>query len=147
MNRKFFLNGQIVSRLMHLQEVSPTDLANSLNITPQAISQIIKRDFIKDTDAVKILAAFKLSFEEAEKMDSEGVFTKKNIPNNSIDSSENQQFKDFSAKIESLYDKLNEQYSIELNRLRNELAQKDLLIQAKNKIIVALVESMTKNNS
>ena len=146
MNRKFFLNGQIVARLMHLREVSQIELAKRLNRTQQAISQIKRRDIIKDADAVKILAAFGLSFEEVEKMDSKVVFTPKNVSNNSIDLFENQYFKDFSAKIESMYEKLNEQYSNDLNKLRDELAKKDLVIQAKNKIIVAFVESMAKNN-
>ena len=47
--------------------------------------------------------------------------------------------------MEAIIDQMNQQYSDELNRLRNELHEKELVIQAKNKIIVAFVDSMVKN--
>lgn len=146
MNRKFFLSGVIVTQLMQTHGISSLDLSQKLKKTRQAIYDLQKRKIIKDADAFKILAAFGLSFEEVKKMDSEGVFSIDDTAENLIDSFENPHFTHFLAKIENMYDELNEQYSKELNRLHQELIKKDLVIQAKNKIIVAFVESMSKNS-
>ena len=142
MNRKFFLNGRIVSKLMQMQEMSALGLSMKLGKTRQAISQIQKRENIKDSDANKILAAFGLSFEEVEKMDSEGYFNKNYVPYIPIDLPESQVFQDFSVKIEGIVTKLSEQYTADLNRLRAELVEKDAIILAKNKIIEAFTNSM-----
>lgn len=145
MNRKFFINGMMIKRLMSILDITPQVLAIRLGKTQQAISQIQRRDIIKESDANKILKALGKSIEEVEKMDSEGIFSENYISENLIYLSENQQFQDFSAKMESMINTLSEQYSIDLNRLRDELAEKDSIILAKNKLIFAFAESMAKN--
>jgi Mor family transcriptional regulator len=145
MNRKFYINGVIIKKLMDTKGINALELSKRLNKTRTAIYLILQREQIKEFDAIKIIEALGFSVNEVEEMDNKGLFSKNYIPNNLTHPPENEYFQDFSNKMEAIIDKMNQHYSDELNRLRIELHEKELVIQAKNKIIVAFVDSMAQN--
>lgn len=148
MNRKFFINGLIVSRLMTILEISPLELSTRLGKTRQAISQIQKRTIIKDSDATKILSALGVTIEEVETMDANGVFLKKNIAEIStpklIDQPENNYLKDALERIEgSFKDAWNE----EQKRHQEEVAFYRTQLLSKETQIATLIEVIGKKDS
>lgn len=128
MNRKFFLSGVIVSKLMNLKDVSVIELASRLNKTQQAVSQIRRRDIIKDADAIKILSAFGLSFEEVENMDDEGIFQEKKYNSHLTKKPEIELLNELFAKTESFFRETTEKQGERIAYLEDSLKSKDIQI-------------------
>lgn len=80
MNRKFFISGLIIRKLMTFKNVSMGELAERMNRTRASIHLIRNRGHVKDSLAQDILEKLNFTMEEVEKMDEAGVFLDSFIP-------------------------------------------------------------------
>lgn len=125
MNRKFYINGEIISELMRIRRINASELAKRLGKTRSAVYLAQKSISIKDSIAEKILQELDYTMKEVEEMDRKGLFLEINNPTNTVKSLEIDGLKELLKNTEKSLREINEKQSERIANLEESLKSKD----------------------
>jgi hypothetical protein len=128
MNRKFYINGTIISELMRIRRINTSELAKRLGKTRSAVYIAQKSISLKDSIAQRILEELDYTMKEVEEMDSKGLFLEINNPINSAKSLEIDGLKELLKNTEKSLREINEKQSERIVNLEESLKNKDIQI-------------------
>ena len=125
MNRKFYINGVIISELMRIRRINTSELAKRLGKTRSAVYIAQKSISLKDSIAESILKELDFTMKEVEEMDDRGLFLEVNNITKTAKSLEIESLKELLKNNETTFQEVNFKQNERILNLEGQLKSKE----------------------